>query len=65
VQGTRLTAEVTASNPLPPPKGTIQIIYTFTTTGRTYVLYYDREPGAIDLTTDFDLMVKSTLIFAV
>jgi hypothetical protein len=59
-----VTAEVTDSNPLPPPKGTTQIIYTFTTSGRTYVLYYDHEPGAVDLTTDFDSMVKSTLTFS-
>jgi hypothetical protein len=65
VQGTRLTAEVNDSNPLPPPKGTIQTVYTFTTSGRTYVLYYDREPGAIDLTADFDTMVKSTLMFSI
>ena len=64
VNGTRTTAEVTDSNPLPPPKGTVQTIYRFTTNGRTFVLYYDREPGAIDVTTDFDLMVKWTLMFS-
>ncbi len=36
VRGARVTAEVTDSNSLPPPKGTTQIVYTFTTSGKTY-----------------------------
>ncbi len=64
VSGTRRMYLVTAANPLPPPKGTAQVIYTFLTGGRTYVALYDRYPGDRDLTADFDQMVTTGLRFS-
>jgi hypothetical protein len=63
VAGTRKVYSVTASNPLPPPKDTVQVRYTFQTGGRTYYIGYDRYPGDPDRTPDFDRMVMETLAF--
>jgi hypothetical protein len=64
VGGTRRTYLVTASAPLPPPKNTVQILYTFLTGGRTYFALYDRYPGEPDLTADFDRMVTASFQFS-
>jgi hypothetical protein len=64
VGGTRRTYLVTASNPLPPPKNTVQILYTFVTGGRTYFALYDRYPGDLDRTADFDRMVTASFRFS-
>jgi len=64
VSGTRATYLVTVSNPLPPPKGTVQVLYTFTTGGRKYYLEYDRYPGDADQTALFDAMVTGGLRFS-
>jgi hypothetical protein len=64
VSGTRRTYLVTAANPLPPPKGTVQVLYTFGTGGRTYFALYDHYPDDSDLTVDFDRMVKTSLSFS-
>ena len=50
--------------PLPPPKDTVQVLYTFATGGRTYYLEYDRYPGDPDRASDFDRMVMETLAFS-
>jgi hypothetical protein len=63
VAGTRKVYLVTASNPLPPPRDTVQILYTFARQGRIYYLENDRYPGDSDLTQDFDRMVTQTLTF--
>jgi hypothetical protein len=64
VGGTRRTYLVTASNPLPPPRNTVQILYTFVTGGRTYFALYDRYPGDPDRTADFDRMVTASFRFS-
>ena len=64
VDGTRQTATVTANLPLPPAQGASQVVYRFMTQGRSYVLYYTREPDQPDLTNDVDNMVERTLRFA-
>lgn len=64
VAGTRKVYLVTANNPLPPPKDTVQVLYTFVTGGRTYYLEYDRYPGDLDATATFDSMVTQTLAFS-
>ncbi len=64
VTGTRQTAAVTANLPLPPAKGATQVVYRFMTQGRSYVLYYTREPGQPDFTSDVDNLVERTLRFA-
>ena len=64
VSGTRATYLVTVSNSLPPPKGTVQVLYTFTTGGRKYYLEYDRYPGDADQTALFDAMVTGGLRFS-
>lgn len=64
VGGTRRTYVVTANNPLPPPRNTVQILYTFVTGGRTYFALYDRYPGEPDLTVDFDRMVTASFRFS-
>jgi hypothetical protein len=64
VPGTRTVYLVTADNPLPPPKGTTQVLYKFITSGRTYYLEYDHFPGNIDRTNAFDQMVTVTLRFS-
>ncbi len=64
VSGTRKVYLVTANNPLPPPKDTVQVLYTFVTGGRTYYLEYDRYPGDLDATAAFDSMVTQTLAFS-
>jgi hypothetical protein len=64
VTGTRRTYLVTADLPLPPPKGTIQVLYTFLTGGRTYFALYERYPGDVDLTGGFDQMITQTLAFS-
>lgn len=64
VTGTRRTYLVTADNPLPPPKGTVQVLYTFVTGGRTYFAQYDRHPGEADLTSGFDQMITGSLAFS-
>jgi len=65
VSGTRSVYLVTANNPLPPPKGTVQVLYKFATGGRTYYLEYDRFPGNVDRTGAFDQMVLGSLKFSV
>jgi hypothetical protein len=64
VSGTRRSYLVTADYPLPPPKNTVQILYTFLTGGRTYFADYDRYPGEADLTTDFDRMITGSFGFS-
>ena len=64
VGGTRRTYLVTASNPLPPPKNTVQVLYTLVTGGRTYFGLYNRYPGEPDLAADFDRMVTATFRFS-
>lgn len=64
VAGTRRTYLVTADNLLPPPRGTVQVLYTFVTSGRTYFAQYDRYPGDGDLTADFDRMVTGSFKFS-
>jgi hypothetical protein len=61
--GTRQVYLVTASNPLPPPKGTVQVLYALPHGGRTYYVQYDRYPGDADATATFDDMVTQTLTF--
>jgi hypothetical protein len=61
--GTRQVYLVTASNPLPPPKGTVQVLYTLAEQGRTYYIEFDRYPGDPDATAKFDDMVTQTLTF--
>jgi hypothetical protein len=63
VIGTRQTATVTDVLPLPPQKGATQVVYRFTTGGRTYVVFYTREPGQPDLTGTVDDLVDRTLRF--
>jgi len=63
VGGTRQTAVVTANTTIPPLKGATEVVYTFTVSNRTYVVYYTREPLKLDLTTDLDLLVERTLRF--
>jgi hypothetical protein len=64
VAGTRKVYLVTVSNPLPPPKDAVQVLYTFANQGRIYYLGYDRYPGDQELTQDFDRMVTQTLTFS-
>jgi hypothetical protein len=64
VIGTRQTAIVTANNPLPPEKGAAQVVYRFTSAGRSYVVYYTREPGEPDFTSIVDNVVVWTLRFS-
>ena len=64
VSGTRRTYVVSADNPLPPPKNTAQVLYTFVTGGRTYFADYDRYPGDTDLTAAFDQMVMGSFRFS-
>jgi hypothetical protein len=61
--GTRQTATVTSDLPLPPQKGAMQVVYRLTIAGRSYVLYYTREPGEPNLIRDFDNIVELTLRF--
>lgn len=64
VGGTRRTYLVTADNLISPPKGTVQVLYTFVTGGLTYFADYDRYPGDPDLTAKFDQMVTASLRFS-
>jgi hypothetical protein len=64
VSGERRTYLVTADNPIPPPKGTVQVEYRFLTGGRTYFALYDRYPGDTDLTAAFDRIVTTSLTFS-
>jgi hypothetical protein len=64
VSGERRTYLVTADNPIPPPKGTVQVEYRFLTGGRSYFALYDRWPGDTDLTAGFDQMVTTSLSFS-
>jgi hypothetical protein len=41
----------------------MQVVYRFETGGRIYVLYYTREPGKPDLTSQVDKIVEATLRF--
>jgi len=61
--GTRQTATVTADTSIPPMKGATEVVYTFTVSSRTYVVYYTREPGEPDLASYVDLLVTRTLRF--
>jgi hypothetical protein len=63
VEGTRQTATVTANNTMAPLKGATQIVYKFVTGGRTYAVYYTREPGEPDLAIDVDNLVQQTFRF--
>jgi hypothetical protein len=64
VAGTRSVYLVTVDNPLPPPKGTVQVMYKFVSGARTYYLEYDHFPDSIDRTSAFDQMVTSSLRFS-
>jgi hypothetical protein len=64
IVGTRRTYLVTTDNPLGPPKGTIKVLYTFVTGGRTLFAFYAGYPGDLDLTSDFDRMITGTLKFS-
>jgi hypothetical protein len=64
VSGTRRTYLITKNLPLGPPKGTIQIVYTFTTGGETHFAIYNRYPKEADLTAAFDKMILTTLHFS-
>jgi hypothetical protein len=64
VTGTRRTYLETADHPLPPPKGTFEVLYAFVTGGRTIFAFYARYPRDADLTTAFDQMVTATLKFS-
>jgi hypothetical protein len=46
-----------------PLKGATQIVYKFVTGGRTYAVYYTREPGEPDLAIDVDNLVQQTFRF--
>jgi hypothetical protein len=63
MNGTRRTYLETQDLPLPPPKGTVQVLYLVFAAGRTYFAQYDVYPGDRDLTADFDRMVTETLKF--
>jgi hypothetical protein len=64
VSGTRRTYLVTADNLISPSKGTVQVVYTFLTGGRSYFALYNRYPGDTDLTAGFDQMVTTSLSFS-
>ena len=64
VIGLRRIYLVTVGNPLPPPKGTLQIRYVFVTNGRTYFAPYDRYPGDTDVSNAFDRMISRSLKFS-
>ena len=64
IRGTRRTYLVTKSLPLPPPKGTVQVVYTFVTGGETHFAQYDHYPKEPDLTAAFDRMITTTLRFS-
>jgi len=64
VSGTRTVYVVTADNRLPPPKGTVQVLYKFVAVGRIYYLEYDHFPDNIDRTVAFDQMVTGSLRFS-
>lgn len=64
VHGTRRTYLVTKSLPLPPPKGTIQVLYSFVLNGETHFAVYNRYPKEPDLTAAFDKMITKTLHFS-
>lgn len=63
VAGTRTVYQVTANTAMPPPQGTVQVVYKFVTGGHTYFIHYDRYPGDPDQTAEFDRMVTETLAF--
>ena len=52
---------INAKLPLPPPKGSIQVIYTFVVGGETHFAAYVRYPKDKDLTAAFDTMITKTL----
>jgi len=62
VTGTRIVYVVSA-NSMPPPKDTVQLLYRFSTGGRTFYAQYDRYPDDTDRTAEFDRMVTETLKF--
>ena len=64
IRGTRRTYLVTKSLPLPPPKGTVQVVYTFVTGGETHFAQYNHYPKEPDLTAAFDRMITTTLRFS-
>ncbi len=64
VPGKRYTAYVRDALPLPPPKGTNQVIYVFYNGLRTYLVIYDHWPTDPDRTADFDRSVKQMLTFS-
>ena len=64
ISGTRRTYLVTKSLPLPPPKGTVQILYAFVIGGATHFALYNRYPKGPDLTAAFDRMITTTLRFS-
>jgi hypothetical protein len=63
VTGTRTVHLVSANNTMPPPRDTVQVLYRFSTGGRTFYVQYDRYPGDLDRTADFDRMVTETMKF--
>lgn len=63
VTGTRRTYLVTSANGFS-PQGTVQVLYTFVTGGRTYFPQYNRFPSDQDLTTQFDQMITTSLRFS-
>jgi hypothetical protein len=63
VTGTRETAAYDASHSMN-GKGATEVVYAFTTAGRTYVAYYTRVAGQADLSNMFDAIVQKTLRFA-
>ena len=63
VQGHRYMAHVDDTLPLPPPKGTDQVVYVFFNGVRTYAFWYDHWPTDPDRTADFDRMIRQTLRF--
>jgi hypothetical protein len=64
VPGYRFTAHVDVTLPLPPPKGTDQVVYVFFNGVRTYAFWYDHWPTDPDRTPDFDRLVQQTLHFS-
>jgi len=64
VAGTRRTYVVTKSLLSAPPKGTVQVLYAFTTGGVTHFALYNRYPKEADLTAAFDRMITTTLRFS-
>jgi hypothetical protein len=63
ISGTRRPYLVTKSLASAPPKGTLQVLYTFFNNGETIFALYNRYPKEPDLTAAFDRMITTTLTF--